>query len=122
MVERFNRFTHSSTIVNFDGLKAMATERNNSQRLAYSIREVGRLLGVGKNTVCNLLDTGELERVKIGKRTLIRAADLEALIARGRTNESSLVRASREARAHKAASRNAAQASGNMLEAVDRWP
>jgi len=40
--------------------------------------------GLGKTTLFKLINTGELGRVKVGKRTLIRFADLQKLVAAGR--------------------------------------
>ncbi len=44
-----------------------------------SIAEVQRALGIGRTTTYRLIDSGKLERVKIGSRTLIKVASIKAL-------------------------------------------
>jgi excisionase family DNA binding protein len=50
-------------------------------RLAYSIPEASAAIGIGKTKLYALIAQGILPSTLIGKRRLIRAADLEALIA-----------------------------------------
>lgn len=50
-------------------------------RLAYSVPEASAAIGVGKTKLYALIAEGVLPSTLIGKRRLIRAADLEALIA-----------------------------------------
>lgn len=50
-------------------------------RLAYSVPEASSAIGVGKTKLYALIAQGVLPSTLIGKRRLIRAADLEALIA-----------------------------------------
>lgn len=50
-------------------------------RLAYSVSEASTAIGVGKTKLYALISQGVLPSTLIGKRRLIRAADLEALIA-----------------------------------------
>lgn len=50
-------------------------------RLAYSVPEASAAIGVGKTKLYALITQGVLPSTLIGKRRLIRAADLEALIA-----------------------------------------
>lgn len=49
-------------------------------RLAYSVAEVVKATGLGKTTVYGLIGSGALPSCKIGKRRIIRHADLEQLI------------------------------------------
>lgn len=44
-----------------------------------SISEVQRALGIGRSTAYRLIGAGKLERVKIGRRTLIKIASIKAL-------------------------------------------
>lgn len=48
--------------------------------LAYSIDQVTRIAPIGKTKLYQLIAEGKLEARKIGKRTLIPAASLRALI------------------------------------------
>lgn len=41
-----------------------------------------RLLGIGKTKLYELVATGDLETIRIGRRTLIMQASIEALVAR----------------------------------------
>ncbi|HEX8388153.1 MAG TPA: helix-turn-helix domain-containing protein [Sphingomonas sp.] len=50
-------------------------------RLAYSVPEASAAIGIGKTKLYALITQGVLPSTLIGKRRLIRAADLEALIA-----------------------------------------
>ncbi|MBY0300795.1 MULTISPECIES: helix-turn-helix domain-containing protein [Sphingomonas] len=50
-------------------------------RLAYSVPEASAAIGIGKTKLYALMTEGVLPSTLIGKRRLIRAADLEALIA-----------------------------------------
>ncbi len=50
-------------------------------RLAYSVPEASAAIGVGKTKLYALIAQGVLPSTLIGKRRLIRAADLESLIA-----------------------------------------
>ncbi|WP_288017010.1 helix-turn-helix domain-containing protein [Blastomonas sp.] len=51
-------------------------------RMTYRIDEVAKMLGLSRTTIFKLMADGELPRVKVGARTLIRAADVEALVQR----------------------------------------
>ena len=57
------------------------SDRELPRRLAYSIKEAGEMIGVGRGTVFALIRDGKLPARKLGSRTLIRAEDLEALVA-----------------------------------------
>ena len=48
-----------------------------------SIPEAQRALGIGRTTAYRLIDAGKLERVKIGRRTLIRVSSIKALAGEG---------------------------------------
>jgi excisionase family DNA binding protein len=51
-------------------------------KISYNIKEATAACGISRTTIYGLIKAGELTPVKIGARTLIRHADLEALIAR----------------------------------------
>lgn len=44
-----------------------------------SIREGARVLGVGRSKVYDLINSGELKTIKIGRRTLILTESIRAL-------------------------------------------
>ena len=44
-----------------------------------SIPDAQRALGIGRTTAYRLMDAGKLQRVKIGRRSLIRVASIKAL-------------------------------------------
>jgi excisionase family DNA binding protein len=44
-----------------------------------SIADAQRALGVGRTTAYRLIETGILEKVKIGRRTLIKVTSIQAL-------------------------------------------
>ena len=48
--------------------------------LLASIPETQRALGIGRSTAYRLMDAGKLEKVKIGRRTLITIASIKALV------------------------------------------
>ena len=50
--------------------------------IAYTIKQACAASGISRTTLYSLIKAGELTPVKIGVRTLIRHADLEALIER----------------------------------------
>lgn len=52
-------------------------------RLAYSVNEAARATGICRTTLFKLIGNGVLPSVKIGKRRVIRAADLDNLLATG---------------------------------------
>lgn len=49
-------------------------------RVLYSIREFRELTGIGRTQIYELLKHGDLEAVKVGKRTFITAAQVEAWV------------------------------------------
>jgi len=52
-----------------------------SERLAYSVEEAGRMIGISKRMLYELIRTGELRSVKIRTRRLVRHVDLERYLA-----------------------------------------
>lgn len=50
--------------------------------LAYRIPDACRLLGVGRSTIYDLFDSGELTAVKLNRVTLVDADELRALLKR----------------------------------------
>ena len=54
--------------------------KNNLEPLAYSVNEACRVSSLGRTRLYQLIGEGRLEVRKIGKRTLIPAASLRALI------------------------------------------
>jgi excisionase family DNA binding protein len=53
-----------------------------SDRLAYSVPDAAKAIGVSKSTFWRLIAGGEVHTFKLGARTLVRAEELHALIAR----------------------------------------
>lgn len=47
-----------------------------SDKLAFSVREASRLLGIGRGTLYTAVNQGKIPAVKFGKRTLIPATGL----------------------------------------------
>ena len=56
----------------------MSTQKDT--RLAYSVPETASLIGVSESMMWKLLERHELSRVKVGRRTLIRAAEIELFL------------------------------------------
>lgn len=54
-----------------------------AQPLAFSITGAAAAIGVSRTTIYELVKAGKLHPVKIGTRTLIPRAELEALLAGG---------------------------------------
>ncbi|HEY9579679.1 MAG TPA: helix-turn-helix domain-containing protein [Rhizorhapis sp.] len=52
------------------------------EKLSYTVNEAAAAAGISRTKLYELINTGELPLVKIGRRSLIRRADLEALLAR----------------------------------------
>lgn len=52
-------------------------------RLTLSIKETAQQLGLSKSTIYNLIKSGQLETLKLGRRTLIPLKSVEALIEGG---------------------------------------
>jgi excisionase family DNA binding protein len=49
-------------------------------RIAVRIPEACRLIGIGRSKLYELLDTGELETIKIGASRLVLVASLQAFV------------------------------------------
>jgi excisionase family DNA binding protein len=47
--------------------------------LTLSIKDTAKLLGLGRSTIYRLIGEGQLQSVKIGRRTLIKAASINRL-------------------------------------------
>ncbi len=65
----------------------MTANLNNPTRQAYSIEETAHRLSVGRNSVYNLLNTGELKSLRIGARRLIPADEITRLLNESRASE-----------------------------------
>lgn len=52
----------------------------NDNKLAFSVKEAGEALGVGRSTIFELLADGRLTRVKIGAKTVIPRSSLLSLL------------------------------------------
>lgn len=52
------------------------------EKLIYTVNEAALALGIGRTKLYELVQAGELPLVKIGARSLIRRADLEAFLTR----------------------------------------
>lgn len=50
------------------------------EQLGYSIRSAARAIDVSERTIYNLVEAGKLRMVKIGRRSIIPASDLRALV------------------------------------------
>ena len=48
--------------------------------LTVSVADAGRIVGLGKTKLYELIGQGELDAVRIGKRTLIKTASLKRLV------------------------------------------
>lgn len=60
----------------------------NSPKLTYSIDEVAQKLSLGRNTIYNLLNNGELKSLRIGARRVIPADEITRLLNHSRVSES----------------------------------
>ena len=48
-----------------------------------SIRETASALGLGRSTIYRMINEGQLEKVNLGRRALVRVSSIEALAANG---------------------------------------
>lgn len=48
----------------------------------YGIEDTGKALGIGRTSVYALLDSGDLTPIKIGRRTLVAASEIEEYVAK----------------------------------------
>ncbi|MDI6843923.1 MAG: helix-turn-helix domain-containing protein [Anaerosomatales bacterium] len=53
-----------------------------AERLLVSVQEASRMLGVHRCTLYELMNSGALKPVKIGRRTLVPVAELEGFVER----------------------------------------
>ena len=53
-------------------------------KITYTMKQATAATGISRTTLYALIKAGELSPVKIGTRTLLRHADLEALVDRKR--------------------------------------
>ena len=60
----------------------MATDTESGPRLLVSINRAAALLDCGRTMVYNLANSGDLQLVKIGRRSLVSAESLTAYVAR----------------------------------------
>ncbi len=51
------------------------------ERIFASIKETCGALGIGRSTIYRMINDGQLERVKLGRRSLIRISSIQALTA-----------------------------------------
>lgn len=56
-------------------------QTNNTPKLAFTIAEACHAVGIGRSKLYELIGQGRIKTRKIGKRTLIPAESLHALIA-----------------------------------------
>jgi len=50
--------------------------------IAYTIRDAAKVVGIGRTKLYEAMNKGELQRRKVGRRTLILAADLREWLSR----------------------------------------
>lgn len=50
-----------------------------TEPILVSIREVGRMLGFGRTTIYRMIGAGQLDRLRLGRRSLIRLSSIRAL-------------------------------------------
>ncbi|MFO1128370.1 MAG: helix-turn-helix domain-containing protein [Rhodospirillales bacterium] len=53
---------------------------NNLPRRGYSIPEFGAVIGVGRTRLYEMIKSGELRTVKLGKRRIIPASEIDRLL------------------------------------------
>lgn len=56
------------------------TQTNTVPRHAYSLNEAAQSLGLSRRTIYTLADRGKLSLIKVGKRRLVPATELERLV------------------------------------------
>lgn len=64
-------------------MKQTANTQSPQTPLSYSIPDAARAIGVGRSTIYQLLNDGRLQSVHVGKRRLILADSLKALVQAG---------------------------------------
>lgn len=58
----------------------ISVQTDEQKQLSYSIMRTAQVLSISERSVYKLMDAGTLRRVKLGRRTLIPAAQVHALI------------------------------------------
>lgn len=58
------------------------TELRSAEPICVRVNDAARMIGIGRTKLYELIATGELETVKIGKATRITIASLHALVER----------------------------------------
>jgi excisionase family DNA binding protein len=53
-----------------------------THKIALTIAEAAEAIGIGRTKLYELINAGELKRIKLGSRALIRLSDLEAMLER----------------------------------------
>jgi hypothetical protein len=53
-----------------------------SPKITYNLRELIDATGLGRTTLCSLMKSGEITRIKVGSRTLVTAQSVDELIKR----------------------------------------
>ncbi len=59
------------------------SQSHGSPQFSFRIEDAARALGIGRTLLFRLIRDGEIKIVKIGKRSVITAAELEAFLAKG---------------------------------------
>lgn len=57
------------------------------RRLAFNLDESARALGVARNTMRELIDSGRVRAVRVGRRRLVSSSELERFLAEDRGDE-----------------------------------
>jgi hypothetical protein len=78
----------------------MKEQRARPAVLAYTVRETAEALGISENGVFCLLKTNALRRVHLGRRTVIAADNLKALLESGGARNAARKRAVSPAQTH----------------------
>lgn len=60
------------------------TNISGHERLAYTINDFGRMIGLGRSTVYNMIAKGEIQVSQVGHRKLIPHSEAVALLERSR--------------------------------------
>lgn len=58
-----------------------------TDKIAYRLSEIPPLIGIGKSKLFELIAAGEIKTLKVGHRTLIERAELEAFFDRLRERQ-----------------------------------
>lgn len=62
------------------------TNISERERLAYTINDFGRMMGLGRSTIYNMIARGQLQISQVGHRKLIPHSEAIALLERSRVN------------------------------------